>query len=225
MLVAMMYARAAADVTRGVDISTALRPFSSFQSAEWWQVANGSGSDESDGELVRDLKQLTQTAVHLLQQTGIAKVAAVAEFLTVPVYSRLAGVVELNCLAVSLRSPLSDYLLAVEAAGQSISPQQKEALQVLLDAIPQEEPDPPLKGFGLYALQGSMNHSCAPALSLREQACDISATITLIANTAIAAGAELTVNYLEEGLSLQERRLALRDYGFVCCCSLCASGS
>jgi hypothetical protein len=225
MLVAMMYARAAADVTRGVDISTALRPFSSFQSAEWWLVANGSSGDGSDAELVQDLKQLTATAVHLLQQTGIAKVAAVAEFLTVPVYSRLAGVVELNCLAVSLRSPLSDYLLAVEAAGQSISPQQKEALQVLLDAIPQEEPDPPLKGFGLYALQGSMNHSCAAALSLREQACDVSATITLIANTAIAAGQELTVNYLEEGLSLQERQLGLQDYGFVCSCSLCASGS
>jgi hypothetical protein len=225
MLVAMMYARAAADVTRGVDISTALRPFSSFQSAEWWLVANGSSGDGSDADLVQDLKQLTATAVHLLQQTGIAKVAAVAEFLTVPVYSRLAGVVELNCLAVSLRSPLSDYLLAVEAAGQSISPQQKEALQVLLDAIPQEEPDPPLKGFGLYALQGSMNHSCAAALSLREQACDVSATITLIANTAIAAGQELTVNYLEEGLSLQERQLGLQDYGFVCSCSLCASGS
>jgi hypothetical protein len=30
---------------------------------------------------------------------------------------------------------------------------------------------------------------------------------------------------VEEGLSLQERRLALQDYGFVCSCSLCASGS
>ena len=224
MLVAMMYARAAADVTRGVDIATALRPFSSFQSAEWWLVANGNTSSESQSELVQDLKELTATAVHLLQQTGIAQVAAVAHFLTVPVFSRLAGAVELNCLGISLRSPLSDYLLAVEAAGSSISPVQKEALQVLLDAIPNDEPDPPLKGFGLYALQGSMNHSCAPSLTLREEACDFSATITLIANTPLDVGQELTVNYLEEGLSLQERRLGLQDYGFTCTCSLCSSG-
>ena len=167
MLVAMMYARAAADITRGVDIVTALRPFSSYQSAEWWEVANGNTSGESQAELVQDLKELTTTAVKLLHQTGIAKVAALASFLTVPVFSRLAGAVELNCLGINLRSPLSDYLLAVEAAGPSVLPDQKEALQVLLDAIPNDEPDPPLKGFGLHALQGSMNHSCAPALSAR----------------------------------------------------------
>jgi hypothetical protein len=224
MLVAMMYARAAADITRGVDVVTALRPFSSFQSADWWQVANGNSSGESQAELVQDLKDLTASAVQLLHETGIAKVAAVASFLTVPVFSRLAGAVELNCLGINLRSPMSDYLLAVEAAGPSIPPHQKEALQVLLDAIPQDEPDPPLKGFGLYALQGSMNHSCAPALTLREQACDFSATITLVANTAISAGQELTVNYLEEGLPLQERRLGLQEYGFMCSCSLCNSG-
>jgi len=140
------------------------------------------------------------------------------------VFSRLAGAVELNCLGINLRSPLSDYSLAVEAAGPSILPDQKEALQDLLDGIPNDEPDPPLKGFGLYALQGSMNHSCAPALSLREEACDFSATITLIANTNAAAGQELTVNYLEEGLSLQERRLGLQEYGFTCSCSLCSAG-
>ncbi len=224
MLVAMMYACAAADVTRGVDIATALRPFSSFQSAEWWQVPSGNSSSESHADLVRDLKELTTTAVHLLQQTGIARVAAVSSYLTVPVFSRLAGAVELNCLGISLRSPLSDYLLAVESAGQAIAPDQKAALQVLLDAIPQDDPDPPVKGFGLYALQGSMNHSCAPLLTLREEACDVSATITLIANTAISAGQELTVNYLEDGLSLQDRRLGLQEYGFVCSCSLCSSG-
>ena len=224
MLVAMMYACAAADVTRGVDIATALRPFSSFQSAEWWQVPSGNSSSESHADLVRDLKELTTTAVHLLQQTGIARVAAVSSYLTVPVFSRLAGAVELNCLGISLRSPLSDYLLAVESAGQAIAPDQKAALQVLLDAIPQDDPDPPVKGFGLYALQGSMNHSCAPLLTLREEACDVCATITLIANTAISAGQELTVNYLEDGLSLQDRCLGLQEYGFVCSCSLCSSG-
>ena len=224
MLVAMMYARAAADVTRGVDIATALRPFASFQSAEWWQVANGNTSSEFQVELVQDLKELTATAVQLLRQTGIAQVTAVSSYLTVPVFSRLAGAVELNCLGISLRSPLSDYLLAVEAAGQAVSQDQKAALQVLLDAIPQDEPDPPIKGFGLYALQGSMNHSCAAALSLREDACDFSATITLVANTAVAAGQELTVNYLEEGLPLQERQQGLLEYGFACSCSLCSSG-
>lgn len=224
MLVAMMYARAASDVIRGVDIATALRPFSTFQSAEWWQVANGNSSVESQADFERDLKELTSTAVHLLQQTGIARVAAISSLLTVPIFSHLAGAVELNCLGISLRSPLSDYLLAVESAGTSIAPDQKAALQVLLDAIPQDEPDPPLKGFGLYALQGSMNHSCSPLLTLREDACDLSATITLTANVAISAGQELTVNYLEEGLSLQERRLGLQEYGFVCSCSLCSAG-
>jgi len=61
----------------------------------------------------------------------------------------------LNCLAISLRSPLSDYLLAVEAAGQSVSPDEKAALQTLLDAIPQDEPDPPVQGFGLYVLRNA----------------------------------------------------------------------
>jgi len=53
MLVAMMYARAAAEVSRGVDVAAALRPFAAFQSAEWWHVANGHSSGESNAELVQ----------------------------------------------------------------------------------------------------------------------------------------------------------------------------
>ncbi len=69
-----------------------------------------------------------------------------------------------------------------------------------------------------------MNHSCAPCLTLREGPSDTSATITLVATCGVAAGQELTVNYLEEGMPLAERREGLREYGFVCACSLCSAG-
>ena len=37
----------------------------------------------------------------------------------------------------------------------------------------------------------------------------------------IEAGEELTMSYIDEGESLEERKVALASYGFVCGCDKC----
>ncbi len=44
----------------------------------------------------------------------------------------------------------------------------------------------------------------------------------MVALTDIEAGEEVCISYIdEEGLNLEERRAALKDYGFVCNCPRC----
>lgn len=41
----------------------------------------------------------------------------------------------------------------------------------------------------------------------------------------IRKGEEITISYIDEEAPLEERREALRDYGFVCRCARCVAGA
>ncbi|KAK7916848.1 hypothetical protein PG985_010456 [Apiospora marii] len=72
---------------------------------------------------------------------------------------------------------------------------------------------------GLYLRASRLNHRCAPNI-LTNIATD--GTITLRARQRILPGDELTMSYIELGLTREERRQRLlEDFGFECKCDLC----
>ena len=84
---------------------------------------------------------------------------------------------------------------------------------------------PPLDGMAMFTLTCCMNHSCAP--NVRLQWCnkpDGPIEISLVALRSIQEGEELCFSYIDGDIaSVNERRAALKDYGFVCECPRCLS--
>ncbi|WVQ94251.1 hypothetical protein IAU59_001330 [Kwoniella sp. CBS 9459] len=98
---------------------------------------------------------------------------------------------------------------------------------------------------GLYALHAHLNHSCEPNVQVRNlpkdwkppPASDLPADLpppmsasnrgtnklTMLARKTIHPGDELVISYVNQNLSRDERRTALREgYGFWCACTRCA---
>ncbi|CAM9363677.1 unnamed protein product [Discosporangium mesarthrocarpum] len=92
---------------------------------------------------------------------------------------------------------------------------------------------PPLDGTALYTLICCMNHSCQPncivrypvGTRLRSQVLPESMNVAMVAEVValedIVAGEELSQSYVDKAMRLEERRLALKDYGFNCQCARC----
>lgn len=76
-----------------------------------------------------------------------------------------------------------------------------------------------VQGTGFFALQSTVNHSCAPNAVAE---CVPSGQVVITALEDVAAGSEVLLSYIEEaGVDWAERQAALRDYGFVCACQRC----
>lgn len=76
-----------------------------------------------------------------------------------------------------------------------------------------------VQGTGFFALQSTINHSCAPNAAAD---CLPSGQTVITALSDIPAGSEVLLSYIEEeGAGLRERRRMLRDYGFTCACQRC----
>eukprot|EP00966_Prymnesium_polylepis_P329757 7385434-Prymnesium_polylepis.2 len=77
-----------------------------------------------------------------------------------------------------------------------------------------------VRGGGLFKLHSKINHSCTPSTSLVCSFTD--STIDVVAKTAIRAGEELTLGYVDPTLDGSRRRMTLRTcYGFECTCKRC----
>ncbi len=74
------------------------------------------------------------------------------------------------------------------------------------------------QGTAFYALQCCFNHSCSPSALAEGEA---SGDASILALLPVTPGQEITISYIDEGLSFKERQLALRDYGFECACEKC----
>ena len=77
------------------------------------------------------------------------------------------------------------------------------------------------KGQALFSLLCLVNHSCEPSTVARFSSWKGRAMVRLEALRDIEAGEELTMSYIDEGESLEERKVALASYGFVCGCDKC----
>eukprot|EP00946_MAST-07B_sp_MAST-7B-sp1_P001849 g1849.t1 len=82
---------------------------------------------------------------------------------------------------------------------------------------------PPLDGMAMFTLACCMNHSCDPNVRVtwcNEPGAPIE--IELVSLRPIAKGEELCFSYISTEInSVEERRLALIDYGFECECTRC----
>lgn len=120
----------------------------------------------------------------------------------------------------------------------------EDPLQIVRSAIERSRDDDeaerlfaPLDGTALYTLICCMNHSCRPNCVVRYPgikarksihgqdetgvriAHEMVANVVLLEN--VSKGDELTQSYVDDQLSLEDRRRALEDYGFVCECPRC----
>lgn len=83
---------------------------------------------------------------------------------------------------------------------------------------------PPLDGTSFYTSICKMNHSCLPNVRIVyviDPLQGLCARVEVLRT--IEAGEELVQSYIDETLPTDERRNALRDYGFVCTCCLCVT--
>ncbi|OWM78579.1 hypothetical protein CDL15_Pgr002746 [Punica granatum] len=77
------------------------------------------------------------------------------------------------------------------------------------------------EGSAFFPLQSCMNHSCRPNAKAFKRDEDRDGRATIIAQIPIRCGDEVTISYIDEDLTFEERQAALADYGFICRCSKC----
>ncbi|CEM04249.1 unnamed protein product [Vitrella brassicaformis CCMP3155] len=77
---------------------------------------------------------------------------------------------------------------------------------------------PSFKGYALFPVFSLLNHSCEPN---SESTYVDRNTISAFTTRDVAAGEELTISYIDNTMSLADRREELRGYGFVCTCPKC----
>ena len=110
-------------------------------------------------------------------------------------------------------SPVQEYMEAINDR-----PDTDKSLIAKLDLNAEELC---VDGTAFYALQSCINHSCQPNAHAIRSEQDATCSAIIIAKHSIPAGEEITISYIDESLSYEERQEALEDYGFVCKCLLC----
>jgi len=110
-------------------------------------------------------------------------------------------------------SPVQEYIEAIDDL-----PDVDKSLIAKLGLDPEELC---VDGTAFYAVQSCINHSCQPNAHAIRFEQDLNCSAVIIAKHSIPAGEEITISYIDESLSYEERQEALKDYGFVCKCLLC----
>ncbi|KAI1803969.1 SET domain-containing protein [Daldinia bambusicola] len=75
--------------------------------------------------------------------------------------------------------------------------------------------------LGLFPIGSRINHDCRPNVFWRYSVRTL--TVEVIAMRDIEPGDEIVQSYVPLGLSYEERNEGLKNWGFACTCSLCAS--
>jgi hypothetical protein len=100
---------------------------------------------------------------------------------------------------------------------------QEEAEKVtrpFLDALG-EDYAAPCEGTAFFPLQSCMNHSCCPNAKAYKRDEDTDGNAVIIALEPIKKDDEITISYIDEDVSYEERQAELADYGFICTCPRC----
>lgn len=129
------------------------------------------------------------------------------------------------CAGIMSPSPVQEYIEAVEDLPDQGRATVKDVLNPMLKSLDLDENELCVEGTAFYALQSCMNHSCQPNAHVLRSADDPGSFAVIVAKYNISAGEEITISYVDESLSYEERQEALQDYGFVCSCSLCQQQS
>ena len=194
----------------------AWRPYKVGYKKVWWEsVARPDDVPEEEEEAFRsDLKELASDSLELFRRAiELSNPDIYREFIALfdlDVWGSLVGMFELNNLSILGQGPIIDPEEHGVTQGESLGDLSEEFDEAIVE------------GTGFYRLHSCMNHSCEPncrAVLPRDNTEYNKAIIETIRE--VEVGEELTVSYIEENETYDERQKQLRDYGFTCTCRVC----
>jgi len=223
----LLSARQLEESTKGKHESTLLKawePFSMGFKLLWWEtVALPADVDAVDERQFRDqMKEIASESLSLLKDAIYDELYA--PLFSLEVYGHIIGMFELNNLEIVVASPVEDYFLYIDELPQARKEEVEQVTKPFLDALG-DDYAAYCQGSGFYALQSCMNHSCRPNAKAFKRDEDRDGHAVLLATRAIKRGEEITISYIDEDASLEERQALLADYAFVCRCSRCLEES
>ncbi|KAG0566079.1 hypothetical protein KC19_7G037000 [Ceratodon purpureus] len=205
-------------------LSRAWEPFAMGFKLLWWEtVALPSDVDPADERQFRDqMKEIAAQSLNLLKSAIYED--NYAPLLSLEVYGHIIGMFELNNLEIVVASPVEDYFLYIDDLPPAAKVEAEVYTKPFLDALG-DDYAAYCQGSGFYTLQSCMNHSCRPNAKAFKRDEDRDGHAVLLATRPIKRGEEVTISYIDEDASIEERRAALADYAFVCRCSRCLEES
>ncbi|WJX69105.1 Histone-lysine N-methyltransferase atxr2 [Trifolium repens] len=198
----------------------AWRPISMGYKKRWWDcIALPDDIDSSDEASFRmQIKELAFESLQLLQTAIFDKECE--PLFSLEIHGHIIGMFELNNLDLVVASPMEDYFLYIDDMTNPDKEEAEKITQPILDALG-EDYSTSCEGTAFFPLQSCMNHSCCPNAKAFKRDEDRDGQATIIALRPICKGEEITISYVDEDLSFEERQASLADYGFRCRCPKC----
>ncbi|KAF8649563.1 hypothetical protein HU200_064257 [Digitaria exilis] len=186
----------------------------------WWEcVALPEDIDSSEEDSFRQqIRDLAFASLQLLKDAIFDPECA--PLFSLDVYGHIIGMFELNNLDLVVASPVEDYFIHIDDLPESEKEEAEKVTRPFLDALG-EDYSVPCEGTAFFPLQSCMNHSCCPNAKAFKRDEDKDGHAVILAIKPISKGEEITISYIDEDLSYEERQAQLADYGFTCECSKC----
>ncbi|KAF6159260.1 hypothetical protein GIB67_032031 [Kingdonia uniflora] len=196
------------------------KPMSMGYKKRWWEcVALPKDVDCCHEASFRSqLKELAFTSLQLLKKAIFDKECA--PLFSLEIYGHIIGMFELNNLDLVVESPVENYFLYIDDLPYSEKEEAEKTTRPFLDAVG-DEYSVCCEGSAFFPLQACMNHSCVPNAKAFKRDEDRDGQATIIALRPISKGDEVTISYIKEDVSFEERKALLADYGFKCICPKC----
>lgn len=204
---------------------------------DWWDVAPAPPGDtppSDDMRLRAEARELALDALKLLRAALEARapelVAAFPAALHPRTWAGLLGTLETRKLLLTVASPLPAWARAIQSNMESLSEEEKVSLagnRALngyggIEGLGTGDDEWMCVGMGFYPLQALVRHSCVPNATTAKADDDDTGDAVLLALRTIRNGEEVTLSYVDNNASLEERTQELADrYGITCYCDKC----
>ncbi|CAN6229664.1 unnamed protein product [Urochloa humidicola] len=198
----------------------AWKPLSMGFKKRWWEcVALPEDIDSSEEDSFRQqIRDLAFESLQLLKDAIFDPECA--PLFSLDIYGHIIGMFELNNLDLVVASPVEDYFIHIDDLPEREKEEAEKVTGPFLDALG-EDYSVPCEGTAFFPLQSCMNHSCCPNAKAFKRDEDKDGHAVILALRPISKGEEITISYIDEDLSYEERQEQLADYGFTCACSKC----
>ncbi|KAL3682027.1 hypothetical protein R1sor_000049 [Riccia sorocarpa] len=202
----------------------AWEPFAMGHKKLWWEaVALPDDVNPSQEDSFRkQFKELANESLTYLKEAIYDE--EYSSLFDLEVYGQIIGMFELNNLEIVVPSPVEDYFIHIDELPAEQSAEAAKITRPFLDALGSEYATY-CNGTGFFALQSCVNHSCRPNAKAFKRDEDKDGAAVLLATKSIRKGEEITISYIDENGSLEERQAMLADYGFTCSCPRCVEES
>ncbi|KAL8474381.1 hypothetical protein ACS0TY_031011 [Phlomoides rotata] len=198
----------------------AWKPVSMGFKGRWWDcIALPEDVDSSDeAEFRMQIKDLAFQSLQLLKEAIYNEECA--PLFSLNLYGHIIGMFELNNLDLVVASPVEDYFLYIDDLPPSQKKEAEKITKPFLDALG-DDYSASCQGTAFFPIQSCMNHSCIPNAKAFKREEDRDGQATIIAQRPISKEEEITISYIDEDLTYEERQEQLADYGFTCKCPKC----